>query len=92
MFAVNRETFDAMPRYFFHFVWADDAVKGEEGVELEGLKAAYRHAVEMVHRVRVKFPEAGDEWLIEIADETDRRPLVVLPGSVPVFGRRRPTG
>jgi hypothetical protein len=81
-----------MPRYFFHFVWADDGVKDEEGVELEGLGAAYWHALEMVHRVRVKFPEAGNEWLIEIADETDRRPLVVLAGSVPVFGHRRSTG
>jgi hypothetical protein len=78
MLAVNRE-FDGMPRYFFHFVWAEDAVKDEQGVELEGLSAAYWHAIDMVHRVRVKFPDAGNDWLIEIADETDRKPLVVLP-------------
>ena len=68
-----------MPRYFFHFVWAEDAVKDEQGVELEGLSAAYWHAMDMVHRVRVKFPDAGNDWLIEIADETNRKPLVVLP-------------
>ena len=68
-----------MPRYFFHFVWAEDAVKDEQGVELEGLSAAYWHAIDMVHRVRVKFPDAGSDWLIEIADEIDRKPLVVLP-------------
>ena len=68
-----------MPRYFFHFVWAEDAVKDEQGVELEGLSAAYWHAIDMVHRVRVRFPDAGNDWLIEIADETDRKPLVVLP-------------
>ena len=68
-----------MPRYFFHFVWAEDAVKDEQGVELEGLSAAYWHAIDMVHRVRVKFPDAGVDWLIEIADETHRKPLVVLP-------------
>ena len=38
-----------------------------------------RHAIDMVHRVRVKFPDAGNDWLIEITDETDRKPLVVLP-------------
>jgi hypothetical protein len=76
-----------MPRYFFHFVWAEDAVKDEHGVELEGLGAAYWHAIEMVRRVRVRFPDAGNDWLIEIADETDRKPLVVVPagaGPTPV--------
>ena len=68
-----------MPRYFFHFVWAEDAVKDEQGVELEGLSAAYWHAIDMVHRVRVKFPDADNDWIIEITDETDRKPLVVLP-------------
>ncbi len=81
-----------MPRYFFHFVWGNDAVRDTEGVELEGLGTAYWHAMEMLHRVRVKFPDAGDDWLIEISDEAGRRPLVVLPASAPVFGRRRPTG
>ena len=78
MFAANRE-FDGMPRYFFHFVWAEDAVKDEQGVELEGLSAAYWHAIDMVHRVRVRFPDADKDWIIEITDETDRKPLVVLP-------------
>jgi hypothetical protein len=88
MLAVNRE-FDGM-RYFFHFVWAEDAVKDEQGVELEGLRAAYWHAIDMVHRVRVRFPDAGNDWLIEIADETDRRPLVVLPAGVSALGRPSP--
>jgi len=41
----------------------------------------------MVRRVRVKFPDARNDWLIEIADETERKPLVVLPpgaGPIPV--------
>ena len=33
----------------------------------------------MIAYVRVKFPDAGVDWLIEIADETHRKPLVVLP-------------
>jgi hypothetical protein len=77
-----------MPRYFFNFVWGDDAVRDTEGVELEGLGAAYLHAMEMLLRVRVNFPEAGDDWVIEIGDEAGRKPLVVLPASAPVFGRR----
>jgi hypothetical protein len=80
-----------MPLYFFHFVWADDAVRDTKGVELEGLGAAYRHALGLVHRVRIRFPDAGDDWLIEIGDETGRKPLVILPARIPVFGRRRPT-
>jgi len=81
-----------MPRYFFHFVWPDDAVRDTKGVELEGLEAAYRHAIGLVHQVRVRFSDANDDWLIEISDETGRKPLVALPSIVPMFGRRRPTG
>jgi hypothetical protein len=78
-----------MPRYFFHFVWGNDSVRDEEGVELEGLEAAYLHALEMLHRINVHFPDPGDDWVIEISDEAGRKPLVVLPASAPVFGRRR---
>ena len=78
-----------MPRYFFHFAWRHDAARDTEGVELEGLGAAYLHAMEMLHRVRANFPEAGDDWVIEISDEAGQKPLVVLPASAPVFGRRR---
>ena len=78
-----------MPRYFFHFVWGNDAVRDTEGVELAGLGGAYLHAMEMLLRVRVNFPEAGDGWVIEISDEAGRKPLVVLPTSAPAFGRRR---
>jgi hypothetical protein len=76
----RRELWTEMPRYFFHFVWGNDAARDTEGVELEGLRAAYLHALEMLHRVHVNFPEAGDDWVIEISDEAGRKPLVVLPG------------
>ena len=36
----------------------------------------------MVRRVRVRFPDAGNDWLIDIADETDRKSLVVLPAGM----------
>jgi hypothetical protein len=79
-----------MPRYFFHFVWPDDAVRDTKGVELEGLEAAYRHAIGLVHQVRVRFSDADNNWLIEISDEAGRKPLVVLPSIVPVPTRRWP--
>ena len=68
-----------MPRYFFHFASGNNVARDPEGVELEGLGAAYLHALEMVHRVRMRFPDAGNDWVIEIGDETGRKPLVVLP-------------
>ena len=37
-----------MPRYYFHFIWPDDAVRDTKGVELEGFTAAYRHACGLV--------------------------------------------
>ena len=43
-----------MPRYYFHFRWADDAVKDTEGVELAGFDTAYHYACGL-ERVR-NFP------------------------------------
>src|SRR5919106_3878611 len=68
-----------MPRYFFHFASGNDVARDTEGVELEGLGAAYLRALEMLHRVHVKFPDAGNDWVIEVGDVTGRSPLVVLP-------------
>ena len=81
-----------MPRYFFHFVWPNDAVRDTKGVELEGLEAAYRHAIGLVHQMRVRFSDADNNWLVEISDETGGKPLVVLPSTVPAPSRRWPTG
>jgi hypothetical protein len=47
-------------------------------VELEGLEAAYRHAIGLVHQVRVRFSDADDDWLIEISDETGGKPPGLL--------------
>jgi hypothetical protein len=80
-----------MPRYFFHFVWPDDAVRDTKGVELDGLAAAYHHARWLVHQVRVRCSETEDDWLIEIIDETGEKRLVVLPSIVPANNGRRPS-
>ena len=41
-----------MQRYYFHYLWPDDAVFDEEGVELDDHEAAYRHACALVQQVR----------------------------------------
>ena len=46
----------------------------------------------MVRRVRVRFPDAGNDWLIDIADETDRKSLVVLPAGMFYSSRQGTTG
>jgi len=70
-----------MPRYFFHVIWPDDTYRDKQGVEFDGLKPAYWYAIGLVRRVRHEFPDAGNDWLIEIGDESGRKPLVVLPTS-----------
>ena len=88
---VGWEVAKIMPRYFFHFVWPDDACRDSQGVEFDGLVPAYWHAIGLARRVRHEFPDAGNDWLIEIGDESGRKPLVVLPTGGPLFGRRTGT-
>ena len=71
-----------MPRYYFHFLWPDDAVFDKEGVELEGYQAAYHHACGLVQQVRIRFPAAAEDWWIEVCDGTSP-PTAVLPAMVP---------
>lgn len=73
-----------MPRYFFHLVSPDHVVRDNDGLELDGLAAAHWRAVKLVHKMHVHLPDAGDDWRIEITDETGGKPLVVLPSSVPM--------
>jgi len=71
-----------MPRYYFHFLWSDDAVFDKEGVELEGYEAAYDHACGLVRQVRIRFPAAKEDWWIEI-NAGSGTPATVLPAMVP---------
>ena len=78
-----------MPRYYFHFRWSDDAVRDTQGVELEGFTAAYRHACGLVHQVRIRFADANEDWWIEVSDDQNGKPTVILPAMVTVpLGRR----
>lgn len=74
-----------MPRYFFHIVSDTNPVRDARGVELSGLNAAHWHAMHLIYRLRTHAIEAGDDWVVEVSDESGARPLVVLPRSVPLM-------
>ena len=74
-----------MPRYYFHVASPRNPVRDAHGVELAGLDAAYCHAMHLVYRLREHAPETGEDWVIEVSDETGARPLVVLPRAVPML-------
>ena len=74
-----------MPRYYFHVVSPKNPVRDAYGVELAGLDAAHWHAMHLVYRLREHAPETGEDWVIEVSDETGARPLVVLPRAVPML-------
>ena len=74
-----------MPRYYFHVVSPRNPVRDAYGVELAGLDAAHWHAMRLVYRLREHAPETGEDWVIEVSDETGARPLVVLPRAVPML-------
>lgn len=74
-----------MPRYYFHVVSPKNPVRDAHGVELAGLDAAHWHAMRLVYRLREHAPETGEDWVIEVSDETGARPLVVLPRAVPML-------
>ena len=74
-----------MPRYYFHLKSPSRPVRDKTGVELSGLEAAHWHAMRLVYRLREHAAEIGEDWVIEVADETGAAPLVVLPGAVPML-------
>ena len=74
-----------MPRYYFHVASPKNPVRDVYGVELAGLDAAHWHAMHLVYRLREHAPETGEDWVIEVSDETGARPLVVLPRAVPML-------
>jgi hypothetical protein len=71
-----------MQRYYFHFLWPDDAVRDTEGVELEDFNAAYHYAWRLVQQVHSRFPHTQEDWWIEV-DDGSNKPVAVLPAMVP---------
>jgi hypothetical protein len=76
-----------MQRYYFHFMWPDDAVFDPEGVEFENFQAAYHHACGLVQQVRSRFPATDQRWWIDVIDGVGAS-TAVLPAMVP--GARLP--
>jgi len=64
-----------MQRYYFHFLWPDDAVRDTEGVELEGFDAAYHYACRLVHLVRKRVPAADEDWSKSMVAPANRPPF-----------------
>lgn len=78
-----------MPRYFFHVKSPNNPVRDAYGVELTGLDAAHWHAMHLVYRLREYAGETGEDWVIQVSDETGAVPLVVLPRAVPMLREAR---
>jgi hypothetical protein len=74
-----------VPRYFFHLKSAKTPVQDRCGVELSGLAATHWHATRLVYRLREHAAEAGEDWVVEVAEASGRVPLVLLPSSVPML-------
>jgi hypothetical protein len=77
-----------MPRYYFHFLWSDEAIFDEKGVELDDYEAAYNHACGLVRQVRSRFPATKEDWWIEISDGLGT-PATLVPAMVPGVSTRR---
>jgi len=74
-----------VPRYFFHLKSAKTPVQDRCGVELSGLAAAHWHATRLVYRLREHAAEAVEDWVLEVAEESGKVSLVLLPCSVPML-------
>ena len=74
-----------MPRYYFHLKSPTNPVRDRTGVELAGLTAAHWHGMRLVYRLREHAAETGEDWVLEVADESGAIPLVVLPRAVPML-------
>src|SRR5829696_1544288 len=74
----KRET--AMPRYFFHFASHTEFIPDYDGVILDDLKAAHRHAMRLIWQtIPIMQGEDLRHWHVEVADESQ---FVVLRGGV----------
>jgi hypothetical protein len=83
-----------MPRYFFHFASRDEFIPDHDGVVLDDLKAAHRHAMRLVWQtIPLMRGEDLRHWFVEVADESQLVVLTVLfpaappPRNLP-FGQR----
>jgi hypothetical protein len=82
-----------MPRYHFHFASrGGEHVPDPEGVELDDLRAAHRHAVKLIRRTALFTSRRWNarEWSVQVVDlERRRSVLTVLFPVAEHNGRRR---
>jgi hypothetical protein len=69
-----------MARFFFHFVCKDGWVPDREGTELDHLKDAHRHAMQLIDQATSGFEDANDwrDWMIQITGADHRSHMTVL--------------
>ena len=79
-----------MPRYYFHVVSPKNPVRDAYGVEFAGLDAAHWHAMRLVYRLREHAPETGEDWVIEVSDETGAARSWCCRSAVPMLRESRP--
>jgi hypothetical protein len=77
----SSEQGEHLPRYFFSFIWPDDVLIDTTGVELEAFGAAHGYACSLVQKVRRRFPDADEDWWVEITDCAGKS-TAVLPRMV----------
>src|SRR4051812_26832791 len=83
-----------MPRYYFHFVLTADRIPDPDGVLLQDLRAAHRHALRLLWQTAsFVHDENMHRWRVLVTDESQSVVLAVLfPAQVVKgeFGRREP--
>ena len=57
------------------------------GKDLSGLTTHW-HATHLIYRLREYPAETGEDWVLEVADESDAVPLVLRPHLVMMLRRR----
>jgi hypothetical protein len=68
-----------MPRYFFNLRSDAEHIHDDRGVVLDNLKAAHRHAVQLITEIRkLLVSEEHRTWRVEIENESRRLVLTAL--------------
>ena len=69
-----------MARFFFNFVLGSERIADVHGVELDGVRAAHWHAVQLARKVaRLQVNRPGQaRWVIQVTDRHHRPEVTVL--------------
>jgi hypothetical protein len=67
-----------MQRFYFDFISKDMNLPDEDGIELDGLAAAYARALRLVYSTMNYLEVPSERWVIHIRDERGSILLTVL--------------